>query len=88
MRPAWLPVALLAATVVACSRDSAPPAAPAGGATAHTVAANSRVAESLPLGDLQAFEDARRGFIASDSPVRIPGPDGRVAWDLEPYSFF
>jgi len=87
MRPAWLPVALLAATVVACSRDSAPPAAPAGGATAHTVAANSRVAESLPLGDLQAFEDARRGFIASDSPVRIPGPDGRVAWDLEPYSF-
>lgn len=87
MRPAWLPVAVLAASVVACSRDSAPPVAPAGGATAHTVAANRAVAESLPLGDPQAFEDARRGFIGSDSPVRIPGPEGRAAWDLEPYAF-
>lgn len=87
MRPAWLPVAVLAASVVACSRDSAPPAAPAGGATAHTVAANRAVAESLPLGDPQAFEDARRGFIGSDAPVRIPGPEGRAAWDLEPYAF-
>ncbi len=87
MRPAWLPVAVLAASVVACSRDSAPPVAPAGGATAHTVAANRAVAESLPLGDPHAFEDARRGFIGSDSPVRIPGPEGRAAWDLEPYAF-
>jgi len=87
MRPMLVPLAILAASVSACSRHADEPAADAGGATTHTIAANRTVAQSLPLADLQAFEDARRGFIASDAPVKIAGPDGRTAWELEPYAF-
>jgi len=87
MRPVLVPLVILAASVAGCSRDAVEPAADAGGATTHTIAANRAVAQSLPLGDPQAFEDARRGFIASDAPVKIAGPDGRAAWELEPYAF-
>lgn len=79
-------LAALATGVVACAREASSPAA-GSAASPATRAANRAVAESLPLGDPQSFEDARRGFIASDSPVRIPGPEGRIAWDLGPYAF-
>jgi alkyl sulfatase BDS1-like metallo-beta-lactamase superfamily hydrolase len=87
MRSTLISLVALAAGVAACSRGPAPPGPEAGGATPHTVAANRAVAQSLALDDRQAFEDARRGFVASDSPLRIRGPEGRIAWDLEPYVF-
>ena len=70
-----------------------PPSAPAAGspsgsaASAATVAANRKVADSLPLADAQDFEDARRGFIATDDPLVIPGVDGGTAWDMSKYAF-
>lgn len=85
MRPMFTLLAVLAASIAGCAREAPPQAA--GGATVHTVAANRAVAESLPLAESQAFEDARRGFIASDSPLQVVGPDGRSAWDLAPYAF-
>jgi alkyl sulfatase BDS1-like metallo-beta-lactamase superfamily hydrolase len=58
-----------------------------GSASASTVEANRAVASSLPLTDAQDFEDVRRGFIAADDPVVIPGPTDRPAWDMASYSF-
>jgi alkyl sulfatase BDS1-like metallo-beta-lactamase superfamily hydrolase len=78
-------LAVLAASLTSCAREVPPQAA--GGATLQTVAANRAVAESLPLDEPQAFEDARRGFIASDSPLQVTRPDGHSAWDLSPYAF-
>ncbi len=52
-----------------------------------TIAANRKVAESLPLADPQDFEDARRGFVATDDPLVIKGPEGRNAWDMSAYAF-
>ena len=49
--------------------------------------ANRTLAASLPLEEMQSFEDARRGFIAADPPVRIAGPEGTVAWDLASHAF-
>jgi len=85
-------VALCVCLEVGCSRGRPPQIAPASGsagaaASAATVAANRKVAEELPLADPQDFEDARRGFVATDDPLVIKGPDGRNAWDMSAYAF-
>lgn len=48
---------------------------------------NTDVAKSLDLGDAQDFESARRGFIATDSPMEIKRADGQIVWSQEEYSF-
>jgi alkyl sulfatase BDS1-like metallo-beta-lactamase superfamily hydrolase len=58
-----------------------------GEASSFTQAANKAVAQNLPLTDAQDFEDARRGFIATDDPLVIPGPEGTPAWDFASYGF-
>jgi len=88
LRGTLIPLLIAALSLVACSRDSGPAGQPAASAaTRHTIDANDSVARKLPLEDRRDFEDARRGFIASDAPLRIAGPDGKVAWDLEAYAF-
>ena len=85
-----LPLAL------ACGRAEPPPRGPGGDApdaqgrsapTAYTLAANAATARGLPLDDPQDFEDARRGLVASDPEVVIPGGDGRSIWDTREYAF-
>ncbi|MBK7684733.1 MAG: MBL fold metallo-hydrolase, partial [Rhodocyclaceae bacterium] len=56
-------------------------------ASAATAAANGAVAESLPLGDQQDFEDASRGLIASQKPLKVTDANGRVVWNMEDYAF-
>jgi alkyl sulfatase BDS1-like metallo-beta-lactamase superfamily hydrolase len=75
------------ALVVACGEGKHAPAVQGGAASSYTQEANRAVAASLPLADQQDFEDARRGFIGSDDPLVIPGPDERPAWDLASYAF-
>jgi alkyl sulfatase BDS1-like metallo-beta-lactamase superfamily hydrolase len=97
MKAVALRVALLVLSLApACRREEAPrpepvPAAPdAQGHTAPTpatLAANAAVAAALPLADPQDFDDARRGFVASDPELAIAGPDGRRIWDLRDYAF-
>jgi alkyl sulfatase BDS1-like metallo-beta-lactamase superfamily hydrolase len=36
---------------------------------------------------MQSFEDARRGFIGTDSPLKVMGPAGETVWDFEAYAF-
>lgn len=48
---------------------------------------NAAVNEALPLSDPQDFEDARRGFVASDPDLRVAGPGGNPIWDMPSYAF-
>lgn len=57
-------------------------------ASAHTARRNAAVLDELDFGDLQSFEDARRGFIATLDPMTIiRGSDGKVTYDLEGVAF-
>jgi alkyl sulfatase BDS1-like metallo-beta-lactamase superfamily hydrolase len=56
-------------------------------ATATTASANQAVLEQLPFANQQAFDDARRGFIAQIPDGRVTNPDGSVAWDMSEYAF-
>jgi len=56
-------------------------------ATRTTVRSNDRVLEELPFADRQDFEDARRGFIATLSPMIIESTEGRPVWDMESFAF-
>ena len=52
-----------------------------------TVKANRGIAKSLPLTDQQDFEDARRGFVATGSPVVVSNAQGEAVWDMPAYDF-
>jgi alkyl sulfatase BDS1-like metallo-beta-lactamase superfamily hydrolase len=84
-------VALAAGAMSACSGRATHSHESSGAedasASVATIAANSKAVEGLPLADAQDFDDARRGFIASDAPLVIDGPGGRKAWDFTSYAF-
>jgi alkyl sulfatase BDS1-like metallo-beta-lactamase superfamily hydrolase len=52
-----------------------------------TVRANQAWLSQLPFGDLQDFEDARRGHVADLDQPQIKAADGRVVWDQQAYRF-
>ncbi len=52
-----------------------------------TLTHNQSVLATLPFGDTQDFEDAKRGFIASLPEVEIKNERGQVAWSLRDYAF-
>ena len=52
-----------------------------------TLALNRSALVTLPFGDTEDFEDAKRGFIASLPEVEIKNEQGQVAWSLRDYSF-
>ena len=55
-------------------------------ATSVTARSNAAVLQQLDFSDEQAFQDARRGFIAAaDDPLL--NPDGSTAWDMRAYAF-
>jgi len=58
-----------------------------GEASSFTAAANDAFAKNLPVTDRQDFEDARRGFIATDDPLVVRGPEGTTVWDFSRYGF-
>ncbi len=56
-------------------------------ATEFTTTANRALLEELLWEDVQDFENASRGFIASlDDPI-IEGENGRAVWNLDAYPF-
>ncbi|PWU25676.1 MAG: hypothetical protein C5B48_00090, partial [Candidatus Rokuibacteriota bacterium] len=56
-------------------------------ATPLTQAHNRAVLDTLPFGDTQDFEDARRGFLGTLPEVEIKNDQGRVVWSLTEYAF-
>ncbi|SDS64681.1 Alkyl sulfatase BDS1, metallo-beta-lactamase superfamily [Halopseudomonas litoralis] len=75
--------ALLAATLwlpYPATADSQP-AEPA------TIQANAEVLKQLDFSERQAFEDARRGFIAAADNEPLLNPDGSTAWNRAAYDF-
>jgi alkyl sulfatase BDS1-like metallo-beta-lactamase superfamily hydrolase len=67
--------------------DGAPDAQGHTPPTSTTQAANEAMAQALPLGDPQDFEDARRGLVASDPEVSVTGEGGRSIWNTADYAF-
>ena len=80
-------VLMLIATLAACGGGGTTTSESSGAATSHTVQAHRAVAGALPLDEMQSFEDARRGFIATDAPLKVTGPAGDTVWDFEAYAF-
>ncbi len=88
--------ALLAA-LTACGETAKPPTPTPGEAaadangfsapTTHTQASQAAVAAALPLDDPQDFEDAKRGLVASDPNLVVPGPDGKPIWEPKSFDF-
>ena len=58
-----------------------------GPATAATREANAAVALQLNFSDQQAFEDARRGFVAALPDAEVTDENGQRAWSNKPYAF-
>lgn len=56
-------------------------------ATSHTMGANQRLAESLPLDDMKDFELAKRGLIAVQEGLKITTSTGELTWDQSAYDF-
>ncbi|MYR07739.1 MBL fold metallo-hydrolase [Gordonia sp. SID5947] len=56
-------------------------------ATTHTAAANRAVFDNLHFEDRRAYDDSRRGFVATLDPMVITDDTGRVVWDLERFAF-
>lgn len=80
-------LSLLGALLSACGQDEGVGAQGNSPATKATIAANTAVAESLPLGDPRDFQDARRGLIATPDKLTISMEDGTVIWDMSSYAF-
>lgn len=57
--------------------------------TQATIEANKRVLEELPFENMEDFEQARRGLIASEPQLRIEGPnlDSEYSWNQADYGF-
>ena len=55
--------------------------------TKKTILTNTQAHEYLPVEDLQDFKNARRGWIASESDLKILRADGIPAWDQTAYRF-
>ncbi|GAA4472369.1 alkyl sulfatase dimerization domain-containing protein [Rhodococcus olei] len=58
-----------------------------GEVTASVISRNSESAKALPFGDVQDFEDAKRGFIAALEPGVVTNESGDVVWDSDGYAF-
>ncbi len=52
-----------------------------------TTEANKALASSLALNGKQDFENASRGFVATDENLLIEGSDGSVIWNMPAYDF-
>ncbi len=62
------------------NRDVKPP-------SAHTIALQQALRESLPFDDRRDFDEQRRGFIAAPDYRRITSDSGETVWDIGRYDF-
>ena len=55
--------------------------------TSYTTNANKAVLDELPFKDQQDFEEANKGFIATDNDLKVKGRDGSIIWDQSAFEF-
>lgn len=55
--------------------------------TAITRDMNRKVGADLPINDQKDFEEAKRGFIASEESLQVTGPDSKLIWNQDAYRF-
>ena len=77
----------LAGLLTACGNDQQATSEKGSAASPSTASANAEVSKSLPLADQQDFEDASRGLIASQQPLKVTRADGKTLWDMQEYAF-
>jgi len=82
-----LTILALGALLAACGNDEQTAARAGTAASSSTAVANAEVGKSLPLADMQDFEDAARGLIASQQPLQVTGNDGKILWNMQDYAF-
>lgn len=70
----------LSATLAAAAEETKP-------ASESTRRANAAILRQLPFDDVEDFEDAGRGFIATLDPPVVLTADGRTVWDARPFDF-
>ena len=90
----WIGLSATLLLLTSCSgppgKTAADPGADADGhvaATQTTARLNAAATADLPLDDQAEFEDARRGFLATDDPLVTTTPDGQVVWNRPAYDF-
>jgi len=79
----WLSALLIIGLVIGVGYSALGPKP----ATDKTKAVNAEFLKYLNLSDQEDAADANRGFIATDPNLVIKGGQGKVAWDLNQYSF-
>ncbi len=55
--------------------------------SAHTIARNRALAETLPFSDEVDFENVQRGFLGTRPDAVIRNASGRIIWSMEPFGF-
>ncbi|MFN3581620.1 MAG: alkyl/aryl-sulfatase [Pseudomonas sp.] len=81
MRYPQLLASLLAASLSVCALAAPKPAEPT------TAEHNKAVVATLPFSNTQAFDDAKRGFIAEWPGGKVTDDEGKLAWNMAAYAF-
>jgi hypothetical protein len=80
----YRPLLLTSILVASCAQTALAEPKPAESFTAQK---NVAVLEALPFANTQAFDDARRGFIAQWPDGKVIDSQGNVAWNMAAYAF-
>ncbi len=80
----YRPLLLTSILVASCAQTALAEPKPAESFTARK---NAAVLETLPFANTQAFDDARRGFIAQWPDGKVIDSQGNVAWNMAAYAF-
>jgi len=78
---------IAAAVALTCALAGAHAQTAPKNAEQATIDANAAFSKTLPWSDTQAFDDARRGFVAELPGGKIDGANGRPVWSMAAYAF-
>jgi alkyl sulfatase BDS1-like metallo-beta-lactamase superfamily hydrolase len=89
-------VSALCGLAIACSPEGTPndtaqtivTTADSKPATEYTQQVNQSYYDQLPFDDVRDFENAQRGFLASEESVHIENANGQPVWSLNEYSTY
>lgn len=80
----YIPLLLTSVLAASCTLSAMAEPKPAEPLTAER---NKAVLDVLPFANTQAFDDARRGFIAEWPEGKVTDDEGNLAWNMAAYAF-